>query len=110
MPSLGGKYVGNFKNDLYDGWGTLTYRNGSVYVGEFKEGKPHGTGRIVEVGGKTYNGEWKEGNMHGQGTLEDKKNGKLFKGEMKNNDMWNGEASMMDGSLKKTIVNGVTQE
>ena len=112
VPSLGGKYVGNFKNDLYDGLGTLTYRNGSVYVGEFKEGNPHGTGRIVEVGGKTYNGEWKEGKMNGQGTLEDKKNGMLFKGEMRNNDMWNGIATYKEyGNIvkRRTIVNGVAK-
>jgi hypothetical protein len=78
-------------------------------VGEFKDGVSHGTGRIVEVDGSTYNGEWKKGKMHGQGTLEDKKKGMMFKGEMKNNDMWNGEASMMDGSLRKTIVNGVAK-
>ena len=64
------------------------------------------------MGGKAYNGEWKEGKMNGQGTLEDKKNGMLFKGEMGNSDMRNGIATYKElGNIlkRRTIVNGVTK-
>ena len=44
--------------------------------------------------------------MHGQGTYMNKKTGIKFVGEMKNNEMWNGEVSKLDGSLRKTIVKG----
>ena len=109
MPSLGGKYVGEWKNDLFNGWGTLTYRNGSVYVGEFKGGLTHGKGRYVSLEDKTYDGEWHEGKMHGQGTYINKKTEIKFVGEMKNNELWNGEVSKINGSLWKSIVNGVAK-
>ena len=31
-------YIGNFKNDLFDGWGTLYIIGGEKYEGEWKNG------------------------------------------------------------------------
>jgi len=38
------KYVGEFKDGLRHGQGTLTLIDGSKYVGEFKDGRRHGQG------------------------------------------------------------------
>jgi len=35
-----------FKNDKYDGKGTLEFANGTVYKGEFKDGKLNGVGTL----------------------------------------------------------------
>ena len=31
-------YVGTFKNNLYDGFGKLTFRDGNEYIGNFSKG------------------------------------------------------------------------
>ncbi|KJR41606.1 hypothetical protein MCHI_002381, partial [Candidatus Magnetoovum chiemensis] len=36
----GATYVGEFKDGLMNGQGTLTFPDGEKYVGEFKDGKP----------------------------------------------------------------------
>jgi hypothetical protein len=38
------RYIGNFKNNLYDGQGQLV-KGKDIYVGEFKEGMRHGVGK-----------------------------------------------------------------
>jgi len=38
------KYIGNFKNDLYDGDGQLVVGQ-EIYVGEFREGMKNGNGK-----------------------------------------------------------------
>jgi hypothetical protein len=40
----GSKYVGEFKNDEFEGKGILTEKDGSTYEGQFKDGKMHGSG------------------------------------------------------------------
>jgi len=40
----GWTYIGEFKNDKFNGQGTGTFPNGSKYVGEHKNGKPNGQG------------------------------------------------------------------
>jgi len=42
----GQKYVGEFKDDLQSGQGTLMWPNGQKYVGEFKNDKPNGQGTL----------------------------------------------------------------
>ena len=38
----GNVYVGEWKQGLKDGFGSMTYENGSKYVGEWRNGKKHG--------------------------------------------------------------------
>ena len=38
-----GVYEGDFKNDLYDGYGKMSYADGGSYAGNFKLGKWQGT-------------------------------------------------------------------
>ncbi len=44
MQASGGKYDGDYENDLKSGNGTYVYSNGDKYVGQWKEGKKHGRG------------------------------------------------------------------
>jgi len=48
----GRKYTGQWKNDVRDGQGTLSFPDGKKYVGQFKDNKQHGNGTL-------YNGEGK---------------------------------------------------
>lgn len=56
----GRRYEGEWKNDLFDGYGELQRKDGtSIYVGEWKEGFYHGKGRATY--GPNGNVEWREG-------------------------------------------------
>ena len=61
----GSEYVGDYRNGLPNGQGTLMYKNDSKYVGkyvgEFKDGSRHGQGTYTSAEGITYQGEWKDG-------------------------------------------------
>lgn len=67
-------YEGEFKDDLYDGYGTYyDYSEDSRYTGQWKNGKPHGKGKATwgeksKFPNRYYEGEWKDGLMHGMGT------------------------------------------
>ena len=79
----GTKYVGEFKEGLPNGQGTHTDPNGDKYVAEFKDGIPNGQGSFTYLDGSKYIGEFKEGVPNGQGTLTYLDEGK-YVGEFKN--------------------------
>ena len=55
------RYEGNWKDDLHDGKGELTWHDGTQYEGDWKEGKRHGTGTYYYSDGNVqYAGLWKE--------------------------------------------------
>ena len=77
----GNKYEEEFKDDEFQGLGTSTFKDiisskyGTKYVGEFKNGLPNGQGTIIYATGNIniysidiYVGEFKDGKRHGQGT------------------------------------------
>ena len=88
-----GKYVGEIRNGVPNGQGTLTSPNGLMYVGEFKNGKGHGQGTFTSPDGIQYHGEWKDGKIDGQGTLTSP-DGKKYDGEWKDNKM-DGQGTMV---------------
>ena len=53
------KYVGQFVDDEYDGFGTLTYNSGVKYEGEWYKDDFHGLGSITYPDGIQYKGQWK---------------------------------------------------
>ena len=65
----GQKYVGEFKNNKYNGQGNLTFATGHKYVGEFTDDKQNGQGTFTFPNGEKYVGEFKNDNYSGQGTL-----------------------------------------
>ena len=80
-------YKGDFKNVVFNGFGEIEYSIGGKYLGEWKNGKRDGYGIVVfPDDGSTYEGEWKEGLPHGKGiitTIDKKKQEVQFiKGEL----------------------------
>ncbi|MDF1548761.1 MAG: caspase family protein [Bacteroidales bacterium] len=66
----GNKYVGLFKNGIYEGQGTYTFAEGHEYIGEFKNGKFHGQGNYTIAGtGEKYVGGFANGTYNGIGTF-----------------------------------------
>jgi len=55
----GEKYVGEFRDDKYNGQGATTFANGNKYVGEYKDGKKKGQGTFTFEDGQTTKGMWK---------------------------------------------------
>lgn len=62
-------YVGELKDGLPHGEGTLTYPNGTVYEGEFNDGLRSGQGKWTNTSGVTYSGSWLDDHYHGFGIL-----------------------------------------
>ena len=66
------KYTGNYKDDVFDGEGTLYTELGNVwYSGEFENNKYDGEGVLLYANEEQveYKGEFKNGNFHGAGTF-----------------------------------------
>ena len=51
------EYVGDLTNDLPDGKGVMTYKDGSSYDGEWKKGKRYGKGKFIWPNGQIYIGK-----------------------------------------------------
>ena len=65
-------YVGAIKNNMPNGYGTLTFSSGEntgqSYLGQFKNGKAHGQGKTSWSNGGSHTGSYKKGNADGLGT------------------------------------------
>ena len=64
----GDKYVGNFKNGKFNGWGVYTHANGAKYDGQWVDDKKQGFGIFEWPNGAKYDGQWADGNLNGYGT------------------------------------------
>ena len=89
----GSKYVGLFKNGMYDGRGRLIFRKGDYFEGEFKNNKANGFGKYVNINGEIYIGNWVNDKQEGKGELI-LKNGSRYIGEFKNG-MENGKGKII---------------
>ena len=88
-------YKGKISNDgKHDGWGEISFTDGSKYQGIVKDGEPSGLGTGLGNGlvwfapndtfqRSFYNGEMKNGEANGQGRLH-YYNKQFYVGEMKN--------------------------
>ena len=63
----GDKYVGYFKNRLFNGQGTYYYANGNKYVGSWVDDKKSGKGTMYFANGFIYDGQWKNDKRNGYG-------------------------------------------
>ena len=61
------KYVGEFKDNKFNGQGTYTFASGNKYVGEWKDNQRNGQGTFTFAEGSKYVGEFKDGMRNGQG-------------------------------------------
>jgi hypothetical protein len=104
--STGVNYIGEFKNYLPDGKGTLSWKGGKE-IGNFKEGKLHGRGKVFLPNGQLYyDGELKAGVPHGQGTVYLKEGG-TYVGEFKN-DLLDGKGTLTKADGK--VLSGEFKE
>lgn len=74
----GSKYAGKFANGLCSGLGVLTFPDGSLYEGEFQNGKYHGHGVYKRADGMRFDGQFRDGQAIGAGllTFQDGSNGR----------------------------------
>ena len=70
IDSKGNKYIGEWKNDKFNGKGRLFSTNGDYYEGYFIDGIIEGIGMFYsKVRGYKYLGEFKNNKFHGRGKL-----------------------------------------
>ena len=104
-----GKYVGEIRNGVPNGQGTLTSPDGGKFEGEFKDGLLNGQGTVIFPDGEKYEGEFYEGQTHGQGTFTFS-DGNKYEGEWKDGITWNITKYDKNGNITGKWVNGVLQE
>ncbi|CAF3299863.1 unnamed protein product [Rotaria socialis] len=78
-------YEGEFRDSKKFGWGKMYYENGDMYEGEWYNNKRHGLGLFLTVNGDRYEGHWFEDNKHGHGQYYFGKQKRLFEGLWLNN-------------------------
>ena len=100
-------YDGDWKNDKYDGTGSLVSYKDGKYVGNFKEGIFEGKGYLIDNESNIYNGEFKNGKKCGQGELN-MANGNKYIGMFKDN-KFNGKGKLLDKN-GNIIQEGVFKE
>lgn len=79
----GSRYEGTFTADTKTGKGKFTWKDGSAYDGDFVEGRLEGSGVYSWQDGRLYIGEWKGGKMNGNGKFT-YKDGKSYEGQYLN--------------------------
>jgi len=65
--SNGSVCIGQWTNNMLDGYGIERWPDGTVFVGDFCEGRKHGRGRLAWVSGCFYEGEFERDAIHGEG-------------------------------------------
>eukprot|EP00218_Dolichomastix_sp_CCMP3274_P014297 CAMPEP_0170138566 /NCGR_PEP_ID=MMETSP0033_2-20121228/5017_1 /TAXON_ID=195969 /ORGANISM="Dolichomastix tenuilepis, Strain CCMP3274" /LENGTH=253 /DNA_ID=CAMNT_0010374589 /DNA_START=18 /DNA_END=779 /DNA_ORIENTATION=- len=82
----GTRYKGEWKNNIKDGKGTLSFPNGDKYEGFFANGKRSGQGtywlydKAKDNFRVQYHGEWLHGKKHGYGVFYNEK-GERYEGQ-----------------------------
>lgn len=104
-------YSGSWKDDQWDGLGTLKFARGGEYIGEFKVDKLHGQGKYTFADGSVYAGDFQRDMRHGHGEMTYINDRTRFVGTWNNN--WrNGKGSLFyaDGSVWKGKWQGDEQD
>ena len=90
------QYTGQWRNGLFEGNGTLFYRDEDVYTGQFLNGLPSGNGQIIYKNGEhsSYTGEFLNGALV---------NGKLI---YRDGDVYTGQFlnQLMHGTGQRTYI------
>ena len=97
----GDKYVGEFRDNKFNGQGTYTYADGAKYVGEYKDDKRNGQGTLTSASGTKYVGGWRDDKRNGQGTFTSA-DGAKYVGEYRD-DKRNGQGTLTFASGNKYV-------
>jgi len=65
----GSSYEGNFKNGKFEGNGSMIWADNDTYEGQFVAGKKEGHGTYRWADGDVYTGMWSAGSRMGAGTF-----------------------------------------
>lgn len=97
--SNGDKYIGEIKDGVPDGYGTITStETGDMFDGQWVNGVQHGRGIYLWSDGDFTAGVWKNGYRHGKGTRYE--DGILYQEE------WdNGNLLTREGSICEKVIN-----
>ena len=94
-----GYYIGEFKNNKYNGQGTIILFNGFTSKGEFKNGRLNGKGTITLSNGFKSEGTFINDVLNGQGKITSP-DGYIYEGEFKNGKLnGQGKITSPDGSI-----------
>ncbi|CCI49338.1 unnamed protein product [Albugo candida] len=102
-------YDGEWKEGLYDGWGTLIYDVDAHlrYEGTFVRGKRHGHGIIRYANGNWYEGAWADDQKSGFGVMT----WKTVKQSLRNTDVLKSHALVTlekyEGEWKNDVQDGI---
>src|SRR6187200_2203876 len=98
------RYVGSFVNGMYNGKGTMFFKDGIFLTGEWKNGKLNGKGSFLSESGVLYIGDFINGVKEGKGILFYKDNGMIM-GSF-SNDKLNGRGFQIfsDGSVVSDVT------
>lgn len=58
----GGSYIGDYVDNLKEGFGKFIWADGKTYEGDFKGGMPHGYGVMI-TDGERYDVQFEEGSL-----------------------------------------------
>ena len=100
IPPNVSKHTGELQGTTLDGKVKIIFPDRSSFVGDFKDEKANGYGTFTNSNGLKYIGEWQGGFMHGQGTLFFPKDHKykMYVGEFRSHQFFGkGTLSMPDG-------------
>ena len=84
----GSKFEGEWKDWNYHGQGTETFPDGSKFVGEYKRDRREGFGIMTYKDGSKFEGEWKGGRpFNGKGVVQGREGKDIREGEWVNGKM-----------------------
>ena len=63
----GDRYIGEFENNLRQGFGTMIFAAGGEYTGQWHAGKKKGLAEECYANGDRYEGEFDNDERHGHG-------------------------------------------
>lgn len=77
----GGEYEGDVVGGKRQGYGKMTWNDGSEYIGYWDNDTPHGKGTFKSNGVLTYDGNWKHNEWHGYGVWYYSTGAKYYDGQ-----------------------------
>ena len=94
------EYIGDFKENMKEGFGEEKYQDGSVYIGQFKKNMKNGKGNLI-LGGGNGNGYWgtfRDDKIWGKGKFKWNEN-KEYIGDWENDEI-SGYGIFKEGKMR----------